>query len=60
MIKYKGYEIFLINTLGKWYGLIHKDGSKVYETMGYTQRDFAQFVAQDVVNCSLVKELVVA
>jgi hypothetical protein len=56
MIKYRGHEIFLINTLGKWYGLVHKDGVKIYETMGYTQRDFAKFIAQDVINSSLVWE----
>ena len=53
MINYRGFEIYLINTLGKWYGLIQKDGVKVYETMGYDQRDFARFIAEDTINFSL-------
>lgn len=49
-MKYKGYEIYLVNTLGIWYALIYKDGKKVYETFGSTgEREREQIVAEALI-----------
>lgn len=41
MIKYKGMEIAMVNTNGNWFGLIYKSDKLVYQTTGYSNRDFA-------------------
>lgn len=56
MLNYNGHDIYLINTLGLWYGLIEKDGTKVYETMGYTNRDFLSHLTKEIVDTLMEAE----
>lgn len=51
MVKYKGYEIYAVNTLGEWFGMIYdQDNEMVYETLGYTNRDFTITLSKMVVD----------
>lgn len=46
MVKYNGVEIYAVCTLGEWFGMIYKDGTLVYETLGYIQRNTAISMAK--------------
>jgi len=51
MVKYKEHEIFAVNTLGEWFGMVYnKDNELVYETLGYKNRDFTITLAKMVVD----------
>lgn len=51
MVKHNGYEIFAVNTLGEWFGMVYnQDNELVYETLGYSNRDFTITLAKMVVD----------
>lgn len=53
MIKYGQYGIYAINTLGKWYALIYRDGECVFSgKRGYTERNAC--IAMAKIRCAIV------
>lgn len=52
MVKYREHTIFAVCTLGEWFGMVYdQDDNLVYETLGYSNRDFTVEVAKLATDC---------